>query len=68
MAYFFLLTPAKPLQSEQDARQGAEELYAAGDTGPAARYFERGWDEAREGRDAFLEKREQDYTDFPWHF
>lgn len=25
-------------------------------------------DEAREGRDAFLEKRDQDYTDFPWHF
>ena len=24
--------------------------------------------EAQEGRDAFLEKREQDYTKFPWHF
>ena len=27
-----------------------------------------GTDEAREGRDAFLEKRDQDYHDFPWHF
>ena len=27
-----------------------------------------GTDEAREGRDAFLEKREQDYDDFPWHY
>jgi naphthoate synthase len=24
--------------------------------------------EAKEGRDAFLEKRDQDYSDFPWHF
>lgn len=24
--------------------------------------------EAKEGRDAFLEKRDQDYTTFPWHF
>jgi naphthoate synthase len=27
-----------------------------------------GTDEAQEGRDAFLEKREQDYRRFPWHF
>jgi len=27
-----------------------------------------GTDEAREGRDAFLEKRPQDYRGFPWHF
>ena len=27
-----------------------------------------GTDEAREGRDAFLEKRPQDYSDFPWHY
>lgn len=27
-----------------------------------------GTDEAQEGRDAFLEKRPQDYKDFPWHF
>jgi naphthoate synthase len=27
-----------------------------------------GTDEAQEGRDAFLEKRDQDYTDFPWQF
>lgn len=27
-----------------------------------------GTDEAQEGRDAFLEKRDQDYTRFPWHF
>lgn len=25
-------------------------------------------DEAQEGRDAFLEKRPQDYSEFPWHF
>ena len=27
-----------------------------------------GTDEAAEGRDAFLEKREQDYSEFPYHF
>jgi naphthoate synthase len=27
-----------------------------------------GTDEAREGRDAFLEKRAQDYSKFPWHY
>ncbi len=27
-----------------------------------------GTDEAVEGRDAFLEKRPQDYTNFPWHY
>jgi naphthoate synthase len=27
-----------------------------------------GTDEAQEGRDAFLEKREQDYSSFPWQF
>jgi naphthoate synthase len=27
-----------------------------------------GTDEAKEGRDAFLEKRPQDYDGFPWHF
>jgi naphthoate synthase len=27
-----------------------------------------GTDEAEEGRDAFLEKRDQDYSNFPWHF
>lgn len=27
-----------------------------------------GTDEAQEGRDAFLEKRKQDYTKFPWHY
>lgn len=27
-----------------------------------------GTEEAREGRDAFLEKRDQDYTKFPWHY
>ncbi len=27
-----------------------------------------GTDEAQEGRDAFLEKRAQDYSRFPWHF
>jgi naphthoate synthase len=27
-----------------------------------------GTDEAREGRDAFLEKRDQDFRKFPWHY
>ena len=27
-----------------------------------------GTDEAQEGRDAFLEKRDQDFTKFPWHY
>jgi naphthoate synthase len=27
-----------------------------------------GTDEAREGREAFLEKRDQDYSEFPWQF
>ena len=27
-----------------------------------------GTDEAKEGRDAFLEKRDKDYSDFPWYF
>ena len=27
-----------------------------------------GTDEAQEGRDAFLEKREQDYSDYPWYY
>jgi naphthoate synthase len=27
-----------------------------------------GTDEAQEGRDAFLDKRDPDYTDFPWQF
>ena len=27
-----------------------------------------GTDEAQEGRDAFLEKRKQDFSDFPWHY
>ena len=27
-----------------------------------------GTDEAAEGRDAFLEKRDQDYSEFPYHF
>lgn len=27
-----------------------------------------GTEEAREGRDAFLEKRDQDFSSFPWHY
>ena len=27
-----------------------------------------GTDEAQEGRDAFLEKRERDFSKFPWHY
>ncbi len=25
-------------------------------------------EEAQEGRDAFLEKRDQDFSKFPWHY
>ena len=25
-------------------------------------------EEAREGRDSFLEKRDADYGDYPWHY
>ena len=34
----------------------------------AATRLAYGTDEAVEGRDAFLEKREQDFSQFPWHF
>ena len=27
-----------------------------------------GTDEAKEGRDAFLEKRARDFSTFPWHY
>ena len=27
-----------------------------------------GTDEAREGRDSFLEKRPKDFSKFPWHY
>jgi len=27
-----------------------------------------GTDEAKEGREAFVDKREQDFSDFPWHY
>jgi naphthoate synthase len=27
-----------------------------------------GTDEAREGRDAFVEKRARDFSDFPWQY
>ncbi len=27
-----------------------------------------GTEEAREGRDAFLKKRERDFSKFPWHY
>ena len=27
-----------------------------------------GTDEAQEGRDSFLEKRDQDFSKFPWHY
>jgi naphthoate synthase len=47
----------------QDDGMVGQQLFA----GEATR-LAYGTDEAREGRDAFLEKREQDYHDFPWHF
>ena len=27
-----------------------------------------GTDEAREGRDAFVEKRDKNFSEFPWHY
>ncbi|MEA2022847.1 MAG: 1,4-dihydroxy-2-naphthoyl-CoA synthase [Actinomycetota bacterium] len=47
----------------QDDGMVGQQLFA----GEATR-LAYGTDEAREGRDAFLEKRDQDYTNFPWHF
>jgi len=47
----------------QDDGMVGQQLFA----GEATR-LAYGTDEAREGRDAFLEKRDQDYHDFPWHF
>ena len=47
----------------QDEGMVGQQLFA----GEATR-LAYGTDEAREGRDAFLEKRDQDYHDFPWHF
>ena len=41
----------------------AQQLFA----GEATR-LAYGTDEAREGRDAFLEKRKPDFTRFPWHY
>jgi naphthoate synthase len=47
----------------QDDGMVGQQLFA----GEATR-LAYGTDEAQEGRDAFLEKRDQDYHDFPWHF
>lgn len=47
----------------QDDGMVGQQLFA----GEATR-LAYGTDEAKEGRDAFLEKREQDYHNFPWHF
>ena len=47
----------------QDDGMVGQQLFA----GEATR-LAYGTDEAKEGRDAFLEKRDQDYHDFPWHF
>jgi naphthoate synthase len=47
----------------QDDGMVGQQLFA----GEATR-LAYGTDEAKEGRDAFLEKREQDYHEFPWHF
>jgi naphthoate synthase len=47
----------------QDDGMVGQQLFA----GEATR-LAYGTDEAREGRDAFLEKRDQDYHHFPWHF
>ena len=47
----------------QDDGMVGQQLFA----GEATR-LAYGTAEAKEGRDAFLEKRDQDYHDFPWHF
>ncbi|GBE24453.1 1,4-Dihydroxy-2-naphthoyl-CoA synthase [bacterium BMS3Bbin02] len=47
----------------QDDGMVGQQLFA----GEATR-LAYGTDEAVEGRDAFLEKRKQDYRKFPWHF
>jgi len=47
----------------QDDGMVGQQLFA----GEATR-LAYGTKEAKEGRDAFLEKRDQDYHDFPWHF
>jgi naphthoate synthase len=47
----------------QDDGMVGQQLFA----GEATR-LAYGTDEAEEGRDAFLEKRDQDYSNFPWHF
>jgi naphthoate synthase len=47
----------------QDDGMVGQQLFA----GEATR-LAYGTDEAKEGRDAFLEKRDQDYSNFPWHF
>jgi len=47
----------------QDDGMVGQQLFA----GEATR-LAYGTDEAKEGRDAFLEKRNQDYHDYPWHF
>jgi naphthoate synthase len=47
----------------QDDGMVGQQLFA----GEATR-LAYGTDEAKEGREAFLEKRDQDYSNFPWHF
>ena len=47
----------------QDDGMVGQQLFA----GEATR-LAYGTEEAKEGRDAFLEKRDQNYHDFPWHF
>ena len=47
----------------QDDGMVGQQLFA----GEATR-LAYGTEEAKEGRDAFLEKRDQDYHNFPWHF
>jgi naphthoate synthase len=47
----------------QDDGMVGQQLFAA-----EATRLAYGTEEAEEGRDAFLEKRKQDYTKFPWHF
>ena len=53
----------KALRANTDDGLVGQQLFA----GEATR-LAYGSDEAREGRDAFLEKRAQDYSEYPWHY
>ena len=57
------ITVSKSYQALVDDGLVGQQIFA----GEATR-LAYGTDEAREGRDAFLEKRPQDYSRFPWQY